>query len=110
MSRIRKDAHSLYVRVNGSVYRPIETPWSYTGMQGAATHGITQFAEGEEVKLSHMRGTPHARLRGEHTATCQDRREIWHSHGSYYDSQGGVLKSEQCWAPKDHDLQTRVNL
>ena len=103
MSRIRKDAHSLYVRINGSVYRPIETPWSYTGMQGAAIHGITQFAESEAVKLSHLRGTPHARLRGEDTATRRDRVEIWHSHGSYYDAQGGMLKSEQCWAPVPHE-------
>jgi hypothetical protein len=101
MSKIRKDDHSLYVRVNGSVYRPIETPWSYTGMQGAATHGITQFAEGEEVKLSHMRSTPFARLRGAPLPTQKDRVELWHSHGSYYDSQGDVLKSEACWAPRD---------
>lgn len=65
----------------------------------AAVHGITQFSEGEEVKLSHMRGTPFARLRGEDTPTWKDRVELWHSHGSYYDSQGGMLKSEQCWAP-----------
>jgi hypothetical protein len=99
MSRIRRDAHSLYVRVNGSVYRPIETLWSYTGMQGATTHGVTQFAEGEEVRLSHMRGTSHARLRGEDTATRRDRVEIWHSHGSYYDREGRMLPSDQCWTP-----------
>ena len=101
MSKIRRDARSLYVRVNGSVYRPYETMWSYTGMPGAATQGVSQFGEGEEVKLSHMRGSPHAKLRGEDTADQRDRIEIWHSHGCYYDSQGGMLKSEACWAPRD---------
>jgi hypothetical protein len=82
------------------VYRPIETPWSYTGMQRAATNGVTQFGEGDEVKLSHMRGTPHARLRGEDTAAWRDRMEIWHSHGSYYDREGRMLPSDQCWTPE----------
>lgn len=100
MSRIRQDAHSLYVRINGSVYRPVETPWSYTGMQGAASRGITQFSEGEEVKLSHMRGTPFARLRGEETPTWKDCVELWHTHGSYYDQNGRQIPSDQCWNPQ----------
>jgi len=100
MAKIRRDAHSLYVRVNGSVYRPWETPWSYHAQQ-AATQGVTQFSEGEDIKLSHVRCTPFARLRDKDTADQRDRIEIWHSHGCYYDSQGGMLKSEACWAPRD---------
>ncbi len=70
-------------------------------MPGATTQGVSQFGEGEEVKLNHIRCTPHAKLRGEDTAARRERIEIWHSHGCYYDSQGGMLKSEACWAPRD---------
>ena len=100
MAKIRRDCYGLYVRTDGSVFRPYETPWSCYG-HGTANHGITQFGEGEEVTARHMRGTPRARVRGEDTPTWQDRVEIWHSHGCYYDSQGGMLKSEACWTPRD---------
>jgi len=100
MSKIRRDCYGLYVRTDGSVFRPYETPWSCYD-HGAANHGITQFSEGEEVTARHMSGTPRARVRGKDTADWRDRMEIWHSHGCYYDNNGKLISSEACWTPRD---------
>ena len=81
------------------MYRPVETPWSYYVTQ-AAVQGITQFAEGEEIKVSHVTGSPFARLRGADTRDFSNRVELWHSHGCYYDDQGKIRKSDELWEPK----------
>lgn len=99
MTKIRSDSHGLYVRTDGSVYRPFETPCSYDDSQ-AALRGITQFAEGEEIKVSHIAGSPFARLRGADTRDFSNRVELWHSHGCYYDKQGKIRKSDDLWEPK----------
>ena len=100
MAKIRRDSHSLYVRTNGSVFRPWETPYSYETSQGA-TQGVTQFAEGEEVKLGHVNHTPFARLRGDDTGDWSNRVELWHSHGDYYDYENNrTIPSDQVWDPK----------
>ena len=98
-TRIRKDTHGLYVRTDGSVFRPVLTPHSYPVCQplwrtSANGHpyepDATLFVEGEAVKARHVSQTPFASI-----TTADGRKAFWWSHGMYMGK-----KSDECWIPK----------
>ena len=94
---IKRDAHSLYVRTGGKVFRPVPTPNSLThpdsvGMGSGPyfKYPATIYQEGDKVNARHVAGTTAGRVDG----GGDTRIELWHSHGSYLDQP--VAK---CWFP-----------
>lgn len=93
MTKIRTDAHGVYIRTGGYVFRPVQNRYSH--MLGATDHGVTSFAPGEVVRARHMAGTPRARVK------ANGREEIWHSHGCYFDkTDGSIIPSDQLWVER----------
>lgn len=93
MTIIKSDAHGMYVRVNGAVYRPVPSVQSYPWPE--LTNGASRHKVGEEVKVRHLVGHPFCRVTDPHVKAIT---EVWHNHGSY------VLpnrKSYECWMPKE---------
>lgn len=87
-TKVRKDEHGLYIRTNGNVYRPQETPWSYWRHDTAK--GTTFFTDGQVLKVAAVSQTPFAKLRA-----ADGSEELWHTHGMYIGK-----KSTDCWQPK----------
>lgn len=108
-TKVKKDSHSLYVRTNGNVYRPVKTRWSYahslaidpSDPYGSGTHLVTQLSEGDEVRVGALSQSPYCRVvAGEGEKNKEGREEHWHSHGMYYDEEKAALvSSERCWEP-----------
>jgi hypothetical protein len=89
--KIKRDQYGLFVKTDGSIFRPEPAVSSYP-VKGA-TAGASEFNEGDEVEARHMSCTPFARVETEEVT------ELWHSHGCYY-YQGRRLPSIACWKPK----------
>lgn len=89
-TKIRKDAHGLYVRTDGQIFRPVRTPYGYTisHARNSREDGSSAFQEGDEVKAQHRSQTPFA------TVAKGDVLEWWHGHGEYIGK-----KSDECWTP-----------
>lgn len=105
-AKIKQDSHSLYVRTNGSVYRPVPAKWSYPHPSaidpadpykgGRAT---TRFHEGDEVIVSNQEQSPFCTLLKPSIPLYT---ELWHSHGTYYREDLSTLKkSDEVWEPKE---------
>lgn len=101
-SKIRSDSHGLYVRTNGSVYRPVKAKYSYSTLE-ASDLGWTIFLESEAVRVSHVSQSPFCRVKHK---TNDKMYEFWHSHGSYIGPDGKNINSEFCWQPDEVSLAT----
>lgn len=90
-TKIKRDAHGLYVRTDGKLYRPVTTDHAYPLASSAnlRADGTSAFKEGDQVMARHLSGTPFCSLKAEAHAV-----EHWHSHGMYLG-----LKSTECWTP-----------
>jgi hypothetical protein len=87
MSVIRKDKHSLYVKTNGNIYRPVHGKYTYLLLDAAkACDEGSKLTEGMKVKARAISQSPHAKVGDEY----------WASHGMYIDGK----PSEECWEPK----------
>jgi hypothetical protein len=95
-TRIRRDAHGLYVRTDGAVFRPERTRHTYTS-RGAGEG----WSEGERVKAHHISQTPDARLR---SLDRPGQEGVWHSHGSYI---APHRTSDEAWMPVEQRLRLR---
>lgn len=73
---IKTDKYGPYVRTGGYLFRPAQ--------QG------TKFNEGDPVRARHIGGSVHAQVDD----------ELWVSHGSYLNTEGKRLPSEQVWKEK----------
>lgn len=95
-TKIRADRHGLYVRTNGSVYRPQKSITSYP-TRYSLQHGYdTAFKEGMEVTVQVIRATPFCRV------VWMLKGEEWQSHGAYAQLINGKFRhisSEMCWSP-----------
>lgn len=100
-TKIKFDSHGLYIRTNGSVYRPYRSMYGY---MIKAQNGTSSFVLGDGVTVSHITGTPHCRVKQRITAGDPPRiEEIWSSHGEYIGANGYPtkdIKSDDCWRPK----------
>lgn len=96
-NKVRIDSRSLYIRRDAKVYRPIEGKYSYPLNPGANLRNKgSEFPVGTPVKVSVIAQSPFARV-----VDAAGKIETWHSHGSYYGSNGRTLESHQCWQPKE---------
>lgn len=91
-TKIREDSHGVYVRTNGSVYRPQNSEWCYDTV--CALKGVSMFSVGAAGNVKNLRYTPYAQV------SVNNHSEIWYSHGCYYDKQGKIISSELVWSPK----------
>ena len=87
LTKVRKDEHSVFVRTNGSVYRPHKTKYSYP-VKSSVDDGATQLKLGDSVVVSNISQTPFCRVK------CGEYVELWHTHGIYIGK-----KSAECWNP-----------
>jgi len=88
VAKIKKDKNSrLYVRTNGSVYRPEENKEHDNPLRDKTT--IFKF--GDEIMLSHIPFSPYAKLK---TKTVT---ETWVTHGCYIMSLPIGQTVEDCW-------------
>ncbi len=76
-TKIRQDSHGLYVRANGSVFRPEKSKSCYPMKYHIQEGYITKLSFQQEVKVKHISGTPMCSI------MVGDRNEVWNSHGSY---------------------------
>lgn len=108
-TKIKRDAHGLYVRTDGAVFRPVLTRYSYPVFQPAYERAVFTegrrdadktyalapdpqlFAEGEAVKAHHRNQTPYAVV-----ATPDGRKAFWWAHGMYHGKD-----STECWTPQE---------
>ena len=91
-TKVKKDEHGLYVRTGGYIFRPYCSEIGYNHV--AIDDGNTDFIEGQEVNARHIGGS----ILG--TIKIDDIKELWTSHGTYYDlSKDGAktLKPNQVW-------------
>lgn len=113
-TKVRRDRHGLYVRTDGSVFRPVLTRYSYAKMQPRYAAAVERgdpdrasdpyrydpdpslFAEGDRVSARHISQTPFASVKSE-----DGREAYWVAHGIYYgrraDGTVGEIPSEECW-------------
>lgn len=103
-TKVRSDSHSLYVRTNGSVYRSISSLWSYNNPESGAT---SSFVENEDVNVYHIKGSPFCKVKGFSKIIGCEIKEVWHSHGSYFEKDSvKQISSENVWNP---NLKGRSN-
>ena len=89
-TKIRRDCHGLFVRTNGSVFRPQESEHSYYIKHIYPNEN--GFSEGEQARVSFINGSPNCKVvRGDYL-------EVWYAHGVY--GRYGQGSSENCWDPK----------
>jgi hypothetical protein len=90
-TKVKRDAHGLYVRTDGNLYRPVRTVHSYPLSLAANSRddGTSAYVEGSQVQARHLSGTPFCVVKDGAGAE-----EHWHSHGMYL----GVT-STACWHP-----------
>jgi hypothetical protein len=90
-TKVKRDAHGLYVRTDGKLYRPVKTIDAYPLGRSANLRddGTSAFNEGSQVQARHRSGTPFCVVKDGAGAE-----EHWHSHGMYL----GVT-STACWHP-----------
>lgn len=100
-ARIQQDSHGLYVRTNGTLFRPQRSTKSIPVADGA--DNFDEYYRETPTQFS-TRELAHIRL----FLTCgvlrvvsasRDLREVWHDHGSYYADGGGRIPSDQVWSP-----------
>lgn len=70
--KVHKDAHGLYIRAEGHIFRP-DFPIEYKSMG----YEFGDISEGDKVNVSHKRLTVTANLK----VVGGDAREVWYSHG-----------------------------
>jgi sulfate adenylyltransferase subunit 1 (EFTu-like GTPase family) len=96
-TKVKQDAYGLYVRTNGSIYRPQLAQYDYM-MKVAAG----DFAAGEAVKVGHISQTPHARVK----SLDGSKAEVWSAHGTYLKivktngAERGEIPSHEVWNPR----------
>lgn len=88
--KISQDKHSLFVRSDGCIYRPVRSVDSYTISHAVNSRedGTSAFSTETQVKGGHKSQTPFCVLRADGIE------EYWHCHGMYFRKQ-----SEDCWTP-----------
>jgi hypothetical protein len=109
MSKIYSDCHSLYVKVNGSYFRPVLPAAGYgqpyvqydreknTLLLIGDT--ISTHTVGDKVKTRFIRRTSH----------CWVGNEVWHDHGAYFRIASddyaplATISSEDSWHPFPKD-------
>lgn len=89
--KIGQDAHGLFLRTDGRLYRPVKSSDSYEIAHAVNSRedGTSAFVAGEDVKARHRSQTPFCVVKASGVE------EYWHSHGEYTGK-----KSEECWNPK----------
>ena len=90
MSKVQKDNHGFYVRVNGGVYRPEKSVDDYEITNRTFT---TRFKEGEQVNVKNINRTPFCEV-----SNSKFIEEIWGFHGCGMQL-GKTVPSENCWNP-----------
>lgn len=88
--KIGTDAHGLFLRTDGRLYRPVKSKDSYEIAHAVNSRedGTSAFTAGDDVKARHRSQTPFCIVK------VTDNEEYWHSHGEY-----AGKKSEECWNP-----------
>jgi len=87
-TKIKKDSHGLYVRTDGSIFRPQQSNYRYEIINDI--NGQSKYKEGETIKAYHCSQTPLAKVGDEY----------WFSHGCYIGFKDGKtfnLKSDDVW-------------
>ena len=93
MPRIKRDSHGLYLRVDGSVFRPELA--RYCEGYVVLSFGSSNLAEGDLVKARHLSQTMLCKVRfGDDVVV-----ETWFSHGSYLDDALRTIRSDDVWSP-----------
>lgn len=92
-TKVKRDAHGLYVRGGGYVFRPFASRLNYYH-SGAINDGHTEHKEGDAVSVHHLAQTPYGDVRS--TA----RTEMWHAHGSYIGPDCRAIPSADVWDPR----------
>lgn len=91
MPTIKRDSHGLYLRVDGSVFRPERGRYC----EGYRMAGMSNLSEGDLVKARHISQTPLCKVRfGDDVIV-----EAWCSHGTYFDKTGKIIQSDDVWSP-----------
>lgn len=72
MAKIREDKYSVYIKINGSYYRPI-FPVGYVHLERYLLAGESRYKDGETIAARKKGGSPLSTV-GE---------ETWHEFGSY---------------------------
>lgn len=99
LHKIYEDSVSPYIKINGSIHRPIPSSLQYVksgvhvlegpqNINGTWTYvtGQTNHKIGTKVRAKHIIYTPYSNVDG----------ELWVTHGTYYD-QPKPLVSENCY-------------
>lgn len=86
MTKVRQDKHGLYVKTDGSIFRPL-FPAEYAHVY----KNKTTAQAGDEVAARHIRCTELASIK------IKDTKEMWFYHGSYLNK-----KSEDVYEPNHH--------
>lgn len=87
---INRDVHGIFVRTNGSVYRPVKTKNSYplSPNVNVKDTGMSYFLTGDKVTVLNVSSTLFCKVRNEKIE------EWWHAHGIYIGK-----KTTECWQP-----------
>ena len=101
MSKIYRDDHSLYVKTNGSYYRPVLTHLDNYDINGNvkridADFGTSVFTCDSKVKVKMVRYASICSVKSEEVT------EYWHTHGEYKDWEKEgmpIIPSNEQWKP-----------
>ena len=85
MAVLRSDKHGLYIKLNGSYYRPV-FPIGYKHLEKDLD--INSMLVGDSIKAKNLSGTPLAKINDHH----------WYVHGNYSD-----FTSEEAFKPSFED-------
>ena len=87
---VHGDIHGIFVRTNGSVYRPVKTKYSYplSSKINVKDTGMSYFLTGDKVNVLNVSSTPFCKVRNDKVE------EWWHAHGQYLGK-----KTTDCWEP-----------
>ncbi len=114
-TKIKKDRHGLYLKTDGSIFRPVQTndarlrglsPSGGPSPEGvfAASAETTQFREFDAVSAIHRAGTELAIVRSGGGSV----NEYWYSHGCYIGDDLKQIKSEDVWRPVTKRPETEI--
>ncbi len=96
MPTIHQDVNGVFVRTNGSVYRPVKTVHSYPLAAEANVKDASNsvFVVGDKVLVKHRSQSPFCYVRNESRTYL----ETWHSHGCYMNGSKNI-STALCWTP-----------
>lgn len=97
MAIIKEDCYGIYVKINGSLYRPNQSVMDNPDQLITGRIINSAFIKNDRVAIRLMKSAPYCKI------VKGDYNEIWVSHGSYFDHTK-TIPSIRCWRPVNQEI------